>query len=356
MTIYWFLFFTATFFSILGNKQNNSLLLTYKWSFSWKFIFIFLVLIIGLRHEVGGDWYQYLWYVENSEGLSFEDSLNTYEPAFSILNLLASKLNLGVYFVNFIFAIIFSLGLLSFCRIQNRPWLAVLVCVPYLITVVGMGYSRQAVAIGLVMIGFINLFKENTFKFIINIFVAALFHKTALILIPFFLLTKSNNKKYKFIIICFIIIILYTFISIDYLESLKIGYIDSEYESTGATIRVSMNSVPAIIFLIYKNNFKLSAIQRNFWFWMSCSAILFIPLLFFSPSSTAIDRIALYWIPIQIVVWSGLPSAVPHRLNLLCFYFIIIYCFLIYLVWLNYSNHSFLWIPYQFYPWVFIWQ
>lgn len=42
---------------------------------------------------------------------------------------------------------------MRFARSQPDPWLAVLVAVPYLVIVVAMGYSRQAVAIGILLAG-----------------------------------------------------------------------------------------------------------------------------------------------------------------------------------------------------------
>ena len=56
--------------------------------------------------------------------------------------------------------------------------------IPYLVTVVAMGYSRQAVAIGFVMLAFSGLGANSAIRFAIWITVAALFHKSAVLLIP----------------------------------------------------------------------------------------------------------------------------------------------------------------------------
>ena len=89
---------------------------------------------------------------------------------------------------------------------------------------------------------------------------------------------------------------------------------------------------------------------------MSIGALVFIPILGLSPSSTAVDRVALYWIPIQIFVFSRLPIALSagplsERLVLIV---IVVYSFCVLLTWLIFGRFSYLWIPYKFYPWEMI--
>ena len=50
-------------------------------------------------------------------------------------------------------AVPFTYGLFRICRQQPNPWLALVVATPFLIIVVGMGYTRQAAAMGFLMIG-----------------------------------------------------------------------------------------------------------------------------------------------------------------------------------------------------------
>ena len=152
MLPYWLLFLIPAF-QALNATQVKVIKSGYKrWPYMWRFYFIFLFFMIGLRHEVGGDWLQYLYLLEVGKNLSFSESVIFSDPAFGTINWIAAQYNFGIYFVNSIFALIFTWGLLVFCRSQPLPWLALVVAVPYLITVVAMGYSRQGVAIGLIML------------------------------------------------------------------------------------------------------------------------------------------------------------------------------------------------------------
>ena len=76
-------------------------------------------------------------------------------------------------------------------------------------------------------------------------------------------------------------------------------------------------------------------------------------LLFALPSSTAVDRLALYIIPLQLVVLSRVPDAFPSRdggRNVQLLVTIILYSAAIQFVWLTFANHAEFWLPYQFYP------
>ena len=75
---------------------------------------------------------------------------------------------------------------------------------------------------------------------------------------------------------------------------------------------------------------------------------------FFSPASTAIDRVGLYLLPMQLFVFSQLPEVFEssHKNNMIWVGFVIFYYATVEFVWLNFATHAFAWIPYNFYPFV----
>jgi hypothetical protein len=91
---------------------------------------------------------------------------------------------------------------------------------------------------------------------------------------------------------------------------------------------------------------------------MSVGAIAFVGLLAISPSSTAVDRVALYWIPLQLFVLSRLPNALGHRggKNAVWVYAVVAYSATVQFTWLFFAQTAFAWLPYRFYPWVWLWQ
>jgi hypothetical protein len=324
----------------------------------WSIMSIVLVMMIGLRHEVGGDWYPYVAHLEAATSAPLQESFGHGDPAYSLANWIAAHSGFGIYLVNSFFALLFTWGLMAFCRKQPRPWLALVVSVPYLITVVVMGYSRQGVAIGLVMLGLVSLQNKNVIKFLAWLALAATFHKSAIILIPLAAITGSKRPFLTILLVAATSVLLFSLLLQEYIDGLRAGYLNANYESTGAAIRVAMNALPACVFLILRKRFALPLEQEKFWTWMALFALAFIMFLYISPSSTAVDRVALYLIPLQLFVWSRVPDAIGRTggINVFWVSLIIAYSAAVQFVWLFFATHSYLWIPYQFYPWVWLWQ
>ena len=99
-----------------------------------------------------------------------------------------------MYLVNLVSGVLFSWGLVAFCRIQPRPWLALSVAMPYMVIVVGMGYSRQGVALGLAMLGLVGLARKSNLQFVLCVALAATFHKSAVLLVPLAVLSTPHGK------------------------------------------------------------------------------------------------------------------------------------------------------------------
>ena len=319
---------------------------------------ILLSLFIGLRHEVGVDWFNYLPYLYRAQGLSLTEfvtiCLNDWgDPGYNFLNWLFAGYSWGIYGVNLISAIIFSGGLILFCQKQPRPRLAVCVSIPYFIIVVAMGYSRQAVAIGFIMVGLNSLERGRLTPFLSSVALAATFHSTALALLGFIVPAIPGrtlaSRFLRLILLLIVGLILGQVFLSSRVEGLVEGYIDSEYKSEGAAIRVAMNAVASAILLFNPMKFNFSFEKLRLWSAMAYMAIACVVVLVLFPSnSTAVDRIALYIIPLQIVVLSHLPDTrllgLKQGTLVMC---VLVYCFMIQFVWLNFATYSIGWIPYS---------
>lgn len=324
-----------------------------NWPLPWMIAWLALTLLIGLRHEVGGDWFNYLDILDNARGLTFAEAWQQGDPAYSLLNWFGANVGGGVYLANTLLAMLFAWGLVVFARAQPRPWLVMVVAVPYLITVVAMGYSRQGVAIGLAMIGVVALLNGRTWRFFGWIALAALFHKTAVLLVPLAMFSRGRGRWLTVIGAAVTGAVLYVLLLQESVDNLVTNYILAEYESSGAAIRIAMNALPALLFLLFRRRFPLTAQERSFWTWMALGALALVPLLYLSPSSTAVDRVALYWIPIQLFVWGRVPDAFgkPGQRNAVWTLLVIAYSAAVLLVWLLFAQTAFAWLPYRLLPW-----
>jgi len=81
-------------------------------------------------------------------------------------------------------------------------------------------------------------------------------------------------------------------------------YVESPMVSDGGPVRVAMNALPAFVCLFFSKKLVSSnESERRLWMLMSILSIVCIPLVFFA--STAVDRVALYFISIQLYVYSN---------------------------------------------------
>lgn len=319
---------------------------------TFQALILFLTLLIGLRIEVGADWLQYLPYLERISALSFDEVLQQVEPGYALLNWFAAQWGGGVFFVNTVCGLIFSIGLLRFCQAQPRPWLALTLAFPYLVVVVAMGYSRQGVAIGLEMLALLALERDRLLQFLGWIALAATFHRTVLVLLVLPASTLSGSLRFSQLIRLVLLAGagygLYTAILAPDLDYYIRGYLDAQYQSQGALIRVVLCVLPALIFLPNRRRFQLPATAQRIWSLLSILAIAAAVGLATVASSTAIDRLALYLIPLQIFVGCRLPETglwglSPSSWNQLMIWF----SMAVLLVWLLFAQHAFAWLPYR---------
>lgn len=306
--------------------------------------------MIGYRYEVGGDWDNYFVYLEQVEYLSLWDVLRMSDPGYQLLNWISAAFEWGVYGVNVMAGTLFSVGLIVFCRGLPRPWLALAVAVPYVVIVVGMGYTRQAIALGMIMLGLSALRRNSVAKFALWVVLGATFHKTAVLLLPIAALASSRRRIWTVTWVAIVSVIAYVLLLEKSVDDLYANYIEAEYQSQGAMVRLLMNSLPACALLIWRKKFEALGVTP-IWRWFAIISLLLQAVLFVSPSSTAVDRIALYMLPLQLVVFSLWPDAFGRGRNARALVvMVLVYYGLVLFVWLAFANFSYTWLPYRFYP------
>jgi hypothetical protein len=352
---YWFIFLTLALAAATERTRvlsaRGAMLRLPPLDAAWIGTTIVLALFVGYRLEVGGDWFNYLEYLDLMWGQSLAEALRQGDPGFQLLNWISMYMDWGVYGSNILAATIFATGLSLFCRSLPRPWLALAVAVPYLVIVVGMGYTRQGIALALAMIGFVALQRRSIMWFVFWVVLGATFHKTAVLLLPIGAVAKSRQPLVRWGLVLAASVAAYYLFLNDATESLYAGYIETEYQSEGALVRLLMNAVPALILLLSWKRFRAVPQITEIWKWFAWVSLALVPVLFITGASTAVDRIALYMLPLQLVVFSSLPVAYPARGKdrRLLISGILAYYGLVLFIWLNFATHAQFWLPYRFY-------
>ncbi|MEX0902640.1 MAG: EpsG family protein [Pseudohongiellaceae bacterium] len=316
----------------------------------WIVLGAVYALLIGLRYQVGGDWSSYQLHLLRVGGLPLHQVLISSDPGYYALTWLSSRIGAGIWFVNLVCGLIFTTGLVAFVRRLPEPMLAFAVAMPYMLVVVAMGYTRQATALGFLLFGLAWLIERRLLAFALALAVGATFHKSAVVLLPLAILADQRTRFLTVLWVGIATTVLYLLFLAEQVDSFWQNYVLSDYSqaSDGGPIRIAMNVLPAVLFLLWRRRFVMTGEARALWTWVALFSLACLPLVFQAP--TAVDRIALYFMPLQLVLFSHLPSLVVPAQRAYVRGAILAYYAAVLFVWLNFAGHRQAWLPYQFWP------
>jgi len=324
-------------------------------------IFSFVIVVfVGFRYEVGGDWPNYLAKYTHALDGGFSHIFSERSIGYAFINWISVGLGWGIYGVNTMCAAIFTVGLSTFCWRQPLSWLAWVVSVPYLIIVVAMGYTAQSIAVGFVLLALCWLEKKRYLICIATLLFATLFHKSVIAILPIILvypiftfITKTSNKKKlrKTLVWAVPGIVVGAFLLLRYFGSDVFNLVNyyiyrGQWVSGGAYYRLMLSLIPAILLLSYYREFRESFSTELHWVLFAIIIVAFVGLA--SLSTTMVDRLSIYLMPLQIYVWTRLPLVFENRsVKSLMIFGIVAYHALVLGLWLNYAHHSYSWVPYS---------
>lgn len=358
MLIYWLLF---AFFAVGAFIAPLNLVPVYSTQdgrlhrppFQFRLAFLFgalaTICMVGLRYKVGPDWNTYVIIFWNAQTNLLSAAMELGDPGYQALNWIAYQLGADIWLVNFFAAAIFGWGLFRFCSAQPAPWVTAAIAVPYMIIVVAMGYTRQSIALGVLMAGLARQGRgASVLNFAVYVAIAATFHKTAVVVFPLVALAGRGSKFIGFLIAVSASILLYDSFLQSAVNDLIRNYIDSDYSSQGAGIRIAMNMLAAVLLWVFKGKLGFSPHEAIIWRNFGFAAVMFAVLIFVTPSSTAVDRMSLYIMPLQLAVLTRVALLGRHRTSGIAG--VLIYMFAVQYVWLNFAQHARFWVPYRLWP------
>jgi len=373
---YWVLFLIPAGAALLSKQSGK--MTSAGWrpgstDMGWVFTWILITVLIGFRYRVGGDWFAYMRALDATRGLDVADALTRSDPGYALLNWLSQEMGWGIYGVNLIGGAIFAFGLMELCSNQPRRWVALTAAIPYLVIVVAMGYSRQAIALGFTMLGLVALNNSSILRFAIWVALGATFHKTAVLLMPIGALSATRNRYWTTVWMAVFFLTLYEVLFETEADALYRNYIVAQFQSQGALVRLLMNAVPAVAFLMWRRKFLFARTEARLWTWVAIISLALLVLYAVSPSSTVVDRMALYMLPLQLVVFARLPVVFGKQDWLgqiqkvagistdfeeksssghadIFTVAVVLYYAAVLFVWLNFADNAEDWLPYRFYP------
>ena len=180
------------------------------------FVSVILVLLAGLRANfIGPDTQMYQYIYENIEsyGLGFiqqerEIMETKYEIGYFYLQYFISR----YYSYNVFKFICSAISILPACyviyRYSKKIWLSMFVFFSLPIyTMMGMSMMRQGCAFGLCMIAYVFFIKKRFLFFFLLVLAASLFHESALVFLPVYIINYIGLKPSYFKYIALVLII-----------------------------------------------------------------------------------------------------------------------------------------------------
>ena len=333
------------------HPQSGDTILKKNALFAMSIVFI---LFIGLRHQVGGDWEIFLNQFSLYKDMSFYKAITVQigsggsDFGYVFLNVLIERIGGNIYWVNLVCAALFVFGVWRFALLQAYPWLVIISGVSYLSVVVAMGYTRQAVAIGFIFAALSCLQDRKNYQSIFYIILAVTFHKAALIMLSFFILYLTHGRRRLAVYLAFLFLAIISVYTLhEQLYHLIKFYITSQYmDSAGAIPRSIINIILSVILLKYLNqmnlDYKLHLLYKNL------SITLIFISLFVGFASTAVDRLSLFFFPVQLMLFGQLPMISSKKyIQQFIGVSIIAYSLVLMLVWLFFAHTASHWVPYH---------
>ena len=286
MLIYFITFFLSFFFIYIANKYKTKIP---------KFIYYILVLIgliipsllAGFRAlGVGTDTKGYINYTfYNCLNINSISELIQYiktadiEPLYIVFDFIITRfttsVNVSYFFIEFLILLFIYIACTKLKDTNKISFSYLLFLILFFNRSLNM--CRQTIAISIMLISLKYIFERKLYKFLILFIIAFLFHKTAIVLLPFYFfydLFNSPGKKALlgkmiFLTLFFIAIILYKqilmiFINAGILENKYLYYINnltSNISSFDTTIKI----ITGLIILFFSNYMKKHENNCNYY-------------------------------------------------------------------------------------------
>lgn len=315
--------------------------------FIWIITIFLLSIFIGFRNEIGGDWTHYEKFYYKVADFTFGEIL-TSSLVYIYINKIAYYLEIQIFGVNFICAVIFMFSLATFLNQTDNKWLALAISFPIIILILGMGFARQGLAFSFSLFLIKALEEKKLFKSFIFAILSILTHKSAIFISSFLIFIYFwYHKKYLYLLLSASIPIFFASLFWNHYNHYVYFYAGSGQHmfSYGSLPRSLLILFVAIIFLTYKKKFNNMSEYQVF-IYSSFSLIIIFLFPFSIISSIFADRLLLYLYPLKLAFIS-FANLKDKSLNFVIFLICSAYFFYL-ILWISHGVNAYKWVPYKF--------
>lgn len=320
---------------------------------AYYLILFSLFLFSAFRYEVGCDWIGY--YLQFSSNFGRAPSTSVFEREglwwFLVDHLRVSELPYPA--VNVISSAIFFTGAHMLARRQPDRLAFLIFLFPVLIINMPMSGIRQGAAIGIFCIALCAFIDRKPARYALWLLIASGFHSSAILFLLLLPLVKGAYSKRNIIFAGTLLIPgVFLMASGDSFQIAVQRYIQTEVDAAGAIFRTALLALSGGYFFIFLQQKWADKNYQDYKI-VSLTATGMVLVLFILPISTVIaDRIGYYFIPVQAIIFSRIPSLFTGKImksHAILPYLIL---FIFFSTWTILSWHfSQCYLPYQ--SWLF---
>jgi hypothetical protein len=313
-------------------------------------VFLLYWLFVGFRFRVGTDWNNYLYQYLVAKSQTATELVLEREPGSKLLMWLGHQIGGGLITVNAVSALIFCWGLFAVARRCVEPYLALVVATPMLVVAFAMSATRQSLAIGIIFILFATWEKRTIVGRMALVFLATLFHFSSLFVLIFVALAAKLPLSVRLVAAALLGVIIG--VALYFTPEAAITYSDiylsgsRKLSAPGAWVQVGALAAAALIYFVYRKPWVAAngenALYRN----LAIASLFAVPMIYIS--SVGAYRFALFFWPMGMYVWSGVPAMTERSEARLLYRVIVISIFSCLLWgWFMFANNSAGWLPYR---------
>jgi hypothetical protein len=307
-------------------------------------------LMVGFRFHVGMDWNNYLRIYQANKHIPATELLFRREPGFGLLNWLADKLGGGLIFVNAFSALVFCWGFFAVAKTCREPFIAVVVGTPLLVVGFAMSGTRQSIAMGVIFFLYATWQRRGIWSRVALVLLATLFHFSAVFVLIFVALSAQVPLVAKLAGAAAIglIILLIIYFAPSSMGAYSDMYISGPRRITapGAIAQIGVLAVPALVYFLYRKTWLQVNGDNPLYYNLAIAALVAVPVI--TVSSVGAYRFALYFWPMAMYVWAGVPAMINSPSGRALYRVLIVSASGALLVgWLIFATNSPAWLPYQ---------
>lgn len=307
-------------------------------------------LMVGFRFQVGMDWNNYLLIYDYWHRVSLGMNLAQREPGYGALMWFAGQTGGGMILVDAVSGFVFTFGLFAVAKRCPEPFIGICIATPLLVVASAMSSVRQAIAQGILFYVMATWYQRSTLTRFLLVLLAASFHFSAVFMLIFVALAAKVPNVLRIgaavVVGLFVLgIIAFAPNAMEHYSNLYVGP-SAQLTAPGAIVETGFVAAAGLIYFairpLWDSVYEDSPLYRS----MAWASLLSIPAILIS--SVGAYRFVLYFYPMAMTIYSGIPGLIRSGVGRLWYRMAIVGAsFAMLIGWLMLGNNSVPWVPYK---------